>query len=99
MTTSGIDPSTFRFVAQFLKHCAIAYSTIHKEPYKRVSKGHSSGLEDGSVNLIPQLRLVPSYTVSPNRPISWCLVTYSNGLNFVKYEIVVALTMNTSCGM
>jgi hypothetical protein len=65
MTPSGIDPSTLWFVAQFLKYCATAYPIIHRDPYKRVSKGHSSGLDDGSVNLIPQLHLVPSYIVSP----------------------------------
>jgi hypothetical protein len=25
MTPSGIDPATFRFVVQFLNHCATAY--------------------------------------------------------------------------
>jgi hypothetical protein len=33
MTPSGIEPATFRFVAQYLSHCATAYCINNVEKY------------------------------------------------------------------
>ena len=36
LTLAGIEPATFRFVAQHLNHCATAYSTAEKLSGKRL---------------------------------------------------------------
>jgi hypothetical protein len=47
MTPSGIEPKTFRFVAQYLNHCAIAVpkaGRMTKKLFKSASNTHADAL-------------------------------------------------------
>jgi hypothetical protein len=40
MTPSGIEPATFRFVAQYLNHCATAVPTLDVKYVDNLMKKH-----------------------------------------------------------
>jgi hypothetical protein len=45
MTPSGIEPATFRFVAQYLNHCATAGSVNVREEIAVYCAGHTVNRE------------------------------------------------------
>jgi len=89
MTPSGIEPATFRFVAQHLNHCAIAvrYSTKqttqNKETtrllrsamfYLRVGRINTSWTRDGAVGYDTALQAEPKV---PGFESQWCHWNFS----------------------
>jgi len=45
LTQPGIEPATFRFVAQHLNHCATAVPIIHKETSKLTNENNIKSLK------------------------------------------------------
>jgi len=69
MTPSGIEPATFRFAAQHLKHCAtakhvITYTDIPRNSMLDDTRGMwTSKLEKECVEGAPSMALVPVFSV------------------------------------
>ena len=70
VTPVGIEPSTFRFVAQRLNHCATAVPPYHKYRFFFLEVWNGQG-----VALITHAHLLPTFTLSWAHPLlfQWTL--------------------------
>ena len=58
LTPAGIEPATYRYVAEHLKHCATAVPTLYNEQFRKLYCNLNWGLETKKTSLCGELERI-----------------------------------------